>query len=317
MRFLKGLLLFLTIVLVLVFTTQTLADEPERCIDTPCIGVMSAFSSELTILLEETQDKKEFSVLGRSVTTGRLQGHDVVLGLSGVSMTNAAMMPQAWFGKFQISEMVFSGIAGGVNPDIHIGDVVVPAQWAQYQEMEFCREKEDGTFACSDEPERFNLPNFGMMFPRSGVSVCTVNGPVDQCERKRWFKADKDMLKTAKKAARKIELAQCGLDRDENEVCLDQQPIIKIGGNGVAGSTFVDHLLFRLYTWLAFEADTLDMESSAWAHVAYANEIPFIIFRSASDLAGGGPGENQIGAFFRIAADNSAAVLLAFLEEWD
>lgn len=310
MKFSRIVLLCLAVILVSLFATQSLADEPERCIDTPCLGVMSAFSSELTILLEETQDKKEYSVLGRSITTGRLQGHDVVLGLSGVSMTNAAMMPQGWFGEFQISEMVFSGIAGGVNPDVNIGDVVVPAQWAQYQEFRFCRE-ENGQFNCTSD-----LPNYGMMFPRSGVSVCTVNGPVDQCERKRWFEADKKMLKAAKKAARKTTLAQCGLDRDGNEVCLEQQPIIKVGGNGVAGPTFVDNADFREYTWEVFQADALDMESSAWAHVAYANNIPFIIFRSASDLAGGGPGENQIGTFFRVAADNSAAVLLAFLEEW-
>ncbi len=310
------LMVTLLCLVVVLLPMQSLADEPERCIDTPCRGLMSAFGAESTKMLNEMTDIKAYNVVGRTAVTGKIGDRDYVLGLSGVSMTNAAMVPQAWFGKFQISEMVFSGIAGGVNPDINIGDVVVPARWAQYQEMEFCREKEDGTFACSDEPERFNLPNFGMMFPRSGVSVCTVNGPVDQCERIRWFEADKEMLKAAKKAARKITLAQCGLDRDENEVCLDQQPIIKIGGNGVAGSTFVDHLLFRLWTWQAFEADTLDMESSAWAHVAYANNIPFIIFRSASDLAGGGPGENQIGTFSLIAADNSSSVLLAFLEEW-
>lgn len=311
MKFAKYFAVVLTIILITFSVSALSADaDEERCIDTSCIGVMSAFSAELTILLDETEDKVAYNVLGRTVTTGHLRGHDVVLGLSGVSMTNAAMVPQAWFSKFQISRLVFSGIAGGVNPDVNIGDVVIPMQWAQYQEFHFCREV-DGEFNCQSD-----LPNYGMMFPRSGVSVCTTSGPIDQCERIRWFEADKAMLKAARKAARKIELAQCGLDRDGNEVCLDQKPIIKIGGNGVAGPTFVDNADFREYTWETFEADTLDMESSAVAHVAYANEVPFIIFRSASDLAGGGPGENQIGTFFRVAADNSAAVLLSFLEGW-
>lgn len=295
---------------VVLLSPHAFADKPERCVDTPCIGVMSAFSAELTILLEEAEDKVMYNVLGRTVTTGRLRGHDVVLGLSGVSMTNAAMVPQAWFGEFDISHLVFSGIAGGVNPNLNIGDVVIPSQWAQYQEFHFCRE-EDEEFNCTSD-----LPNYGMMFPRSGVSVCATSGLADQCERKRWFEADKKMLKAAKKAAKKTGLAQCGLNRDGNEVCLDQQPIIKIGGNGVAGPTFVDNADFRQYTWDVFQADSLDMESSAVAHVAYANEVPFIIFRSLSDLAGGGPGENQIGTFFRVAADNSASVLLAFLGEW-
>ena len=35
-----------------------------------------------------------------------------------------------------------------------------------------------------------------------------------------------------------------------------------------------------------------------------------------SDLAGGGAGENEMGTFLGIAADNSARVLLAFLAAW-
>jgi adenosylhomocysteine nucleosidase len=57
------------------------------------------------------------------------------------------------------------------------------------------------------------------------------------------------------------------------------------------------------------------MESAAVAHVAYANDVPFIAFRSLSDLAGGGEGENQMGTFFQIAADNAAAVVRAFLKD--
>jgi adenosylhomocysteine nucleosidase len=47
--------------------------------------------------------------------------------------------------------------------------------------------------------------------------------------------------------------------------------------------------------------------------VAYANDIPFIIFRSLSDLAGGESGENLIRIFLQFAANNSATVVRAFL----
>jgi adenosylhomocysteine nucleosidase len=50
--------------------------------------------------------------------------------------------------------------------------------------------------------------------------------------------------------------------------------------------------------------------------VAYSNAVPYIAFRSLSDLAGGGEGENEMGTFMGIAADNSAKVLLAFLKNW-
>jgi adenosylhomocysteine nucleosidase len=56
------------------------------------------------------------------------------------------------------------------------------------------------------------------------------------------------------------------------------------------------------------------MESAAVAHVAYVNGKPFIAFRSLSDLAGGGEGENEIGTFFQLASDNAAKVVRAFLK---
>jgi adenosylhomocysteine nucleosidase len=58
------------------------------------------------------------------------------------------------------------------------------------------------------------------------------------------------------------------------------------------------------------------MESAACAVGAYSNGVPFIAFRSLSDLAGGGEGVNEMPIFMKIAADNSARVLLAFLDAW-
>jgi adenosylhomocysteine nucleosidase len=55
------------------------------------------------------------------------------------------------------------------------------------------------------------------------------------------------------------------------------------------------------------------METAAVAMVAHANDRPFIAFRSLSDLAGGGPGENEMRVFLDLAADNSARVVVSFL----
>jgi adenosylhomocysteine nucleosidase len=68
--------------------------------------------------------------------------------------------------------------------------------------------------------------------------------------------------------------------------------------------------------WQTFQADALDMETAAVAHAAYVNGIPFIAFRSLSDLAGGGPGQNEIDIFFQLAAKNSAQALAALLAAW-
>ena len=52
------------------------------------------------------------------------------------------------------------------------------------------------------------------------------------------------------------------------------------------------------------------------ATVAYANGLPFIAFRSLSDLAGGDSGANELTTFFQLASDNSASVVQQFLAVW-
>ncbi len=51
------------------------------------------------------------------------------------------------------------------------------------------------------------------------------------------------------------------------------------------------------------------------AHVAYANDVPFLAVRSLADLAGGGEGTNQMEIFLGLAAGNAAAVVKAMLKE--
>ena len=56
------------------------------------------------------------------------------------------------------------------------------------------------------------------------------------------------------------------------------------------------------------------MCESPWAFAAYANKVPFIAFRSLSDLAGGEEHENEIETFAQLASDNSASVVKEFLK---
>ena len=44
-------------------------------------------------------------------------------------MVNAAMNTQLVLDRFNVTHIVFSGIAGGVNPSLNIGDVVVAERW--------------------------------------------------------------------------------------------------------------------------------------------------------------------------------------------
>ncbi len=293
------------------------ASELEPLDATPRLVVMSAFDAEMTNLLAEADIRDTYLIHGNTFHVGTLAGNEIVLALSGVSMVNAAMTTQMVIDHFTVTGIVFSGIAGGVNPHLHVGDVTVPAQWGQYQEQLFAREVSPGIYDTNAPVTLLDPPtNFGMMFPKLVPLVTQQPDGEPVEEYKLWFPVDITMLQVIRAmiASRQVSeiLANCTVEN----ACLQHAPQIVLGGNGVSGQTFTDNKDYREWVWKTFQADALDMETAAVAHVAYVNQIPYIAFRSLSDLAGGGPGANEIGIFFQVAANNSSALLLEFLKEW-
>ncbi|MDH6268758.1 adenosylhomocysteine nucleosidase [Rhizobium sp. SG_E_25_P2] len=296
-----------SLVLALGAAALPLAAPAAELIDaTPRIAVMSAFEPEWQVLLKDIDGAQEHKLMGRRFVTGKLAGQDVVLFLSGVSMVNAAMTTQQAIDHFSIKAIVFSGIAGGVDPELSIGDVVVSDQWGQYLEAIFARET-DGKFAIPPFLDT-QFPNYGMIYPNETE---VLRDGMDKPEDRFWFPVDGQLLETAKAVASSVSLEKCAGEGK----CLSHEPKIVVGGNGVSGQAFVDNKAFREFTYTTFKARVLDMESAATAHVAYVNKVPFIAFRSLSDLAGGGEGENEMGVFFALASANSAKVVEAFLEK--
>ncbi|MGE3302717.1 MAG: 5'-methylthioadenosine/S-adenosylhomocysteine nucleosidase [Hyphomonadaceae bacterium] len=269
---------------------------------TPRTAVISAFPPELAALSAAATDKRDYTVGGVVFTTATLEGRPVLLFLSGVSMVNAAMTTQMALDRFKLTRLVFSGIAGGADPALEIGDVVVADRWAQNMESVFARETPQGFAAPPDFLDALG-PHFGMIYPR-GVRL-----PGDAAPRV-WFPADSALVAKAARAAKRVKLRRC-LER----ACLDKAPKVVIGGAGVSSPAFVDNAAYREFLHREFGVRLIDMESAAVAHVAAANGVAFVALRSLSDLAGGDAGENQMHVFMGLAARNSAAVVRAFLQE--
>ncbi|WP_088343268.1 MULTISPECIES: 5'-methylthioadenosine/S-adenosylhomocysteine nucleosidase [Rhodomicrobium] len=297
----RGALALLSLLLALLLSPAFARAEP---LDTaPRTAVVSAFEPEWLELQKSLEGREEHLIGGTVFLTGTIAGKPVVLYLSGISMVNAAMTTQSVFDHFNIRRLVFSGIAGGADPSLKIGDVVVPQAWSQYLESVFARET-GGDYKLPSYAER-TTPNFNMVFPQP---VGIARGP-GKIEKVKWFEADPALLRVAQKIEGQG-LAQCTAAK----ACLDHQPRLIVGGKGVSGQAFVDNKAVREYAHDTFGASVIDMESAAVAHVAYANSVPFIAFRSLADLAGGGAGENEMGTFFQLASDNSATVVRAFLK---
>ena len=272
--------------------------------DVPRIAVVSAYAPEWELLKAAVADPEETVIRGTTFVTGTIEDEPVVLFLSGISMVNAAMTVERAVNNFDVTGIVFSGIAGGVDPALDVGDVVIADRWGQYLESIFARET-DGAFSIPPWMSS-EFPSYGMMFA-NGVSV--IDPATGAIGERFWFPVDEGYLARARRAVEGLDLAACNAEN----ACLPEPPEIVVGGPGVSGSAFVDNAAFREHVFETFEARVLDMESAAVAHVAFANGLPFIAFRSLSDLAGGGEGENELPTFFSIAAGNSAEVVRAFL----
>jgi len=287
-----------------------LADE--RLDLTPRTLVMTAYQPEWNALVHAVAEPKEYQINGSTYLTGVLEGKPVLLMQSGVSMVNAAMNTQLVIDRFSVKRIVFSGIAGGVDPALSIGDVIVTEDWGQYLEVNFARKAGKGWK--SPEEVRPEAPgNWNFIFPR-GVTVANAATP---SKRFFTFPMDPQLLDLARKVATTISMERCvppsPQQLPDTELCLARPPKVVVGGTGVSAGVYADNAEFREYLYKAWHARVLDMESGAVAQVAYANQVPTIVFRSLSDLAGGDRHKNMEDTYERLASVNSAHVVRAFV----
>jgi adenosylhomocysteine nucleosidase len=135
---------------------------------------------EIETLGQQLTDKTEMTVQGIRFTTGSLKERRVVLAHSGMGKVNAAMAATLLVERFQPTHVLFTGIAGGLNPDLRPGDVVIGAKTAYHGYGEWT-------------PEGF----------RVGRTVDPFTGKPNPL----FFPADPGLLAVAEKAALELKLA--------------------------------------------------------------------------------------------------------------
>jgi adenosylhomocysteine nucleosidase len=280
--------------------------------DTPRTVVMTAFYPEWHSLVPTIKDAKEHTINGSMFLAGTLEGKPVVLMQSGVSVVNAARSTQLVLDRFTVKRIVFSGIAGGVDPALSIGDVVVAENWGQYLEGSFARKTKTG-WRPPDQGHAESPANWNFIFPR-GTLITSKGARMKRVYR---ITVDGELLALAKKVVPTITLERCVPPSDKmnagSALCLPRMPKVVVGGTGVTAGIYADNAAFRIYLQKAWRARVLDMESAAVMQVALSNEVPAIVFRSLSDLAGGDPHKNMEYVFEHLASANSAHVVRAFV----
>lgn len=92
------------------------------------VAIIGAMEEEVGLLREAIADKKEHEIAGFQFIEGSLYGKEVVLLRSGIGKVNAAMSTTILLQSFKPDCLINTGSAGGLNPVLNVGDVVISAE---------------------------------------------------------------------------------------------------------------------------------------------------------------------------------------------
>ena len=96
------------------------------------IAIMGAMVEEITPLLEFFGTYETIEHAKNRYYTTTYKGIDVVIAYSKIGKVNASLTASTLIQKFGAEKLLFSGVAGALNPSLKIGDVVVATKLAQH-----------------------------------------------------------------------------------------------------------------------------------------------------------------------------------------
>jgi adenosylhomocysteine nucleosidase len=92
------------------------------------IGLIGAMDEEVAVIKAWMTDVREQTIAGCDFFVGSFEGKEVVLLKSGIGKVNAAVSTTLLLSQFQPEYVINIGSAGGFDPDLHVGDVVISDQ---------------------------------------------------------------------------------------------------------------------------------------------------------------------------------------------
>jgi adenosylhomocysteine nucleosidase len=96
------------------------------------IGLIGAMVEEIRLMEEKLERETVTVKAGIRFMEGTLNGKPVVLCKSGVGKVNAAVCTQILIDRFGADAVIFTGVAGALDPSLDIGDVVVSTECVQH-----------------------------------------------------------------------------------------------------------------------------------------------------------------------------------------
>lgn len=89
------------------------------------IGIMGAMDVEIILLKEAMQVSHEDTIANRIFTKATINEINTICVKAGIGKVNAAMTAELLIREYNVDAIIFTGVAGGINPDLRIGDIII------------------------------------------------------------------------------------------------------------------------------------------------------------------------------------------------
>jgi len=96
------------------------------------LAILSAMEEECSSLIERMQDIEEMVIANRTYYEGLLWGKSVVIVFSRWGKVAAASTTVVLIREFGVSEIIFTGVAGAIDKQLNVGDVVIGTRLYQH-----------------------------------------------------------------------------------------------------------------------------------------------------------------------------------------
>lgn len=216
------------------------------------LAVMGALDEEVEHLRSEMKISDETVHAGIEVIHGQFKDVEIVLAKSGIGKVNATICTQMLIDLHKPKAMLFSGVAGGLLPNMQIGDVIIASHLIQYDMDLTAFGRRHGELPGRDrmiesDPNMVNetAEAFDIVFPEPGMGPNLMLGTVasgdrfiDDPKTLRWLQREFAALAT------EMEGAAFGYTCYLNEV-----PFVVIRGlSDTAGDNASDDYSANLHT---------------------------------------------------------------------
>jgi adenosylhomocysteine nucleosidase len=245
------------------------------------IAIVSAMHDELSQLLALMPDEHKQARAGREFWVGRLHGQDVILVLSGIGKVAAATTATLLIERFKVSQIVFTGVAGGLAENLNVGDLVVADSFLQHD------------LDVSPLFPKYEVPSYGLATFQADNKLA---GELEQACAAVLGDLD-DVLSTEARAAFSLNNPQLHTG-------------LLISGDRFVSTTAESQKLQQdLPLALAVE-----MESAAFAQVCHDYGVPFAAVRTISDRADDAATVDFKRFLSEVASHYSAAIVDKWLK---